>query len=238
MRFSHKIAKLADPDTLGSAKRQVGRLLCPRRFIFHLTPEKVMASIDRKKFESIRTRYAVENPGQAWPKYLDIDYWMRINLRRVRQLGLDYGPRRDILDLGSGAGYFLYLCKWLGHRPVGLDIDTAPLYPEMARLLELERVVWRIEAFAGLPDLGRKFDLISAFMICFNNHKQPGLWGPREWEFFLNDAARQLKPRGRIFLHLNQEWDGTFLSEELRQFFVERGARIRLDTVCLYRAKL
>ena len=231
MHFAHKIEKLADPRTLQSAKRQLGRFFAPRRFVFRLTPEKIIASIDRKELQVIRDRYAVENPGKAWPKYLDINYWMRINLRRVRDLELDYGPPRDLLDLGSGAGYFLYLCKWLGHHPVGLDIDKAPLYPEMARLLGLERVLWRIEAFARLPDLGQKFDLITAFMICFNNHKQPGLWGPREWEFFLHDARRQLKPTGRIFLQFNQERDGTFLSDELRAFFVERGARVGLDTV-------
>ena len=54
---------------------------------------------------------------------------------------LDYGRRRDILDIGSGAGYFLYLCQWLGHRPLGLDVDDVPLYPEMTQMLGVKRMI-------------------------------------------------------------------------------------------------
>ena len=56
-------------------------------------------------------------------------------------------------------------------------------------------------------------------MICFNNHKMPGLWGVPEWEFFLDDLAKHLKPRGRVWLELNQEYDGTFYTPELKEFF-------------------
>ena len=76
---------------------------------------------------------------------------------------------------------------------------------EMMRMLELPRVIWRVNAFQPLPDLGRKFDLITAFMICFNGHKSPALWGPEEWEFFLDDLETRLKPRGRIYLSFNRE---------------------------------
>jgi SAM-dependent methyltransferase len=161
MRFSHKIAKLVDPRTLRSAKRHVARAFLTRRFVFRIDEERIIASIDQAKFQDIRDRHAVENPGSAWPKYLDLKKWMHTNLRRVRELELDFGRRRDILDIGSGAGYFLYICKWLGHRPLGLDVDDIPMYPEMTRMLGLERVVWRIEPFVPLPDLGRKFDVIT-----------------------------------------------------------------------------
>ncbi|MDQ6861461.1 MAG: methyltransferase domain-containing protein [Verrucomicrobiota bacterium] len=231
MRLSHKLAKLRDPRTFRSARRHLGRIFLTRRFVYRLNAEKIIASMDREKFQSLRERYAVENPGSAWPKYLDLQRWMNINLRRVRDLELDYGPRRDVLDVGSGAGYFLYICKWLGHRPLGLDIDEVPLYPEITRMLGLERIVWRVEAFQPLPDLGRKFDLITAFMICFNNHNRPDLWGTREWEFFLDDAASRLKPGGRIYLEFNPERDGSFFSEELRESFAARGAQIENHTV-------
>jgi len=43
-------------------------------------------------------------------------------------------------DIGSGAGYFLYICQWLGihHR---LDIDDVPMYGEMFQALGLKRVL-------------------------------------------------------------------------------------------------
>jgi hypothetical protein len=54
----------------------------------------------------------------------------------------------------------------------------------------------------------------------------PGLWGVPEWEFFLEDLSKYLKPRGRIWLELNQEYDETFYTPELKKFFQNRGAKI------------
>jgi SAM-dependent methyltransferase len=226
MRFSHKLKKLFEPRSLRSAKQHVGRIFLTRRFVFRLTTEQIIQTIDRRKFEAIHDRHAVDNPGSAWPKYLDLQRWIGVNLRRVENLDLDYGRRRRVLDVGSGAGYFLYICKWLGHDAVGLDVDEVPMYPEMTRMLGLKRVVWRIEPFKPLPDLGEKFDVITAFMICFNGHHTRDLWGVAEWDFFLDDLTRHLTPAGKVWLELNPQRDGTFMTHELRQLFDSRGARV------------
>src|SRR5438552_11795224 len=109
MRLSQKLAKVADPRSGRSAKQHLGRVFLTRRFVFRLEAERIIASIDREKFQAIKERHAVENPGSAWPKYLDLKKWMEVNLRHVRDLELDYGRRRDILDIGSCSGYFLYI---------------------------------------------------------------------------------------------------------------------------------
>jgi SAM-dependent methyltransferase len=224
VRFRHKIRKLVDGRSLASARKHTLRLLRTNRF--SLDTKRVIETIDPAGFEQIRQRYAVENPGADWPKYLDLDRWIEINIRRIREIELDLSRPRRILDLGCGAGYFLYIAQLLGHSGVGLDIDRLPMFREITRLLGVRRVVQRIEAFRPLPDLGRKFDLITAFMICFNDHKMPGLWKVPEWEFFLDDLAKHLTPRGRVWLELNQEYDGTFYTPELKEFFQKRGATI------------
>jgi len=226
MRLSHKLKKLTDPHTVRSARQHLGRIFLSRRPLSRLDTEKIIARIDRPKFQTIYERYAVANTRGGRRKYLDLKRWVALNLQRVRELDLDWGRRKQILDIGSGAGYFLYICQSLGHDALGLDIDNVPMYAEMFRLLGLKRVLWRIEAFQPLPAFERKFDLITAFMICFNGHKSPALWGPREWSFFLDDLETRLNPGGRIWLGLNRENDGTFYTEELRRFFVNRGAKI------------
>jgi SAM-dependent methyltransferase len=224
VRFRHKIRKLVDGRSLASARKHTLRLLRTNRF--SLDTKRVIETINPAAFEQIRRRYAVASPGGDWPKYLDLERWIEINIRRIRELELDLSRPKRILDLGCGAGYFLYIAQLLGHSGLGLDIDRVSMFREVTRLLSVHRVVQRIEAFRPLPDLGQKFNLITAFMICFNDHKMPGLWQVPEWEFFLDDLAKHLTPRGRVWLELNQEYDGTFYTPALKKFFQKRGARI------------
>ena len=224
MRLRHKIQKLVDGKGLASARKHTLRLLRPNRF--QLETQRVIETIDAAGFEQIRRRYAVADPGADWPKYLDLDRWIGVNKRRIRQLELDLARPKRILDLGCGAGYFLYIAQLLGHSGVGLDMDRLPMFREITRLLSVRRVVQQIHAFRPLQNFDQKFDVITAFMICFNNHKMPGLWGVPEWEFFLDDLAKHLTPRGRVWLELNQEYDETFYTAELKEFFEKRGAKI------------
>ena len=224
MRLRHKIRKLVDGKSLASARKHTLRLLRPKGF--QLQTQPVIETIDPAGFEQIRRRYAVADPGADWPKYLDLDRWIGVNIRRIRQLELDVARPKRILDLGCGAGYFLHIAQLLGHSGVGLDMDRLAMFREITRLLGVRRVVQQIQAFRPLPNFGQKFDVITAFMICFNDHKMPGLWGVPEWEFFLNDLAKHLTRRGRVWLELNQEYDGTFYTAELKEFFEKRGAKI------------
>ena len=226
MRFTAKIEKLTNGEALASFGRR-GQLLL-RALISRspLSSKRIIASIEGDRFREIYRQHAVENPGEHWPKYLDLKQWIGVSLRHVRELRLDDGKRRRILDLGCGAGYFAYVCRQLGHDAIGLDVDEVPMFGELTQLLQVPRVIWRIEPFVSLPDFGHKFDLITGFLICFNNPAIAGTWGIAEWDFFLDDAARHLSPGGRLWLELNRQPDGLPYSPELRSFFESRGARI------------
>jgi SAM-dependent methyltransferase len=222
--FRHKLKKLLSGQGFSSAKRHLRRSLHQPRF--PLATDHVIETIDREQFEQIRRRYAVDDPGEDWPKYLDLDRWIDVNIRRVRRLELDLLPPQRILDLGTGTGYFAYIAKLLGHDVVALDIDDVPMFAEITRLLGLRRVIWQIQPFVPLPDLGKKFDVVTAFQVCFNSHKQSNLWGASEWEFFLNDLAQYLAPNGCVWLELNREYHGSCYTPELKEFFQGRGAKI------------
>lgn len=223
MDFSHKLQKLITGDAFKSAVRHT-RDAYPRRSL-EIDAARITKTVRGEQFEEIRNRFAVPDPGDAWPKYLDIDRWMATNLQRVRDLGLDLGGHKRVLDIGCGTGYFLYICRYFGHEILGLDLDM-PGFSDMLELLGVPRVVWRIEPFTPLPDLGKKFDVITAHMICFNGHKSEKLWGIAEWEFFLEDLKRHLKPRGTVLFDLNREFDGTNYTPELKAYFESRGAEV------------
>ncbi len=226
-------------EALDSAARHTRAFLRNRRFPARVTASAVIRSIDPQRFEQIRSKYADPGaPADAPPKYLDLRTWMRINVQRVRELELDYAPPGSILDIGCGAGYFLYICKTLGHQVLGLDLDSFPMFRELTELLEVPRVIARIDAFRALPKLERKFDVVTAHLICFNAHKSDKLWGPPEWEFFLDDLSSHLAPGGRVWLELNREYDDSYYSPELAAFFRSRGAELHGYRVVFNRGTL
>src|SRR5947207_12144381 len=136
-----------------------------------------------------------------------------------------------IVDLGCGAGYFLYVCKVFGHDVLGFDTDIEPLFRATTALLDVPRVIGRIERQTPLPDLGQKFDLVTAHRICFHRigRVYDGVeWSLADWEFFITDIrTRFLNENGRLLLDFNPRPDGSsFFTSELREFFLSQGARV------------
>lgn len=225
MQLRRKIQKLATGEAWASSADRFYRWRRP------LNIKKLLRDIDQRKLDIVCQKYRVPGEVKAWPKYTNVDPWIENAVLHVRSLRLDRGPKLSILDIGSGAGYFLFVLKHLGHEVFGLDLDEPQFYGEMFGLLGLERVIWRIEAFQPLPSIARKFDLITAFAICFNGHGSDKVWGPKEWEFFLDDLNnRYLNPRGRVVLALNPEPYGRY-TLELRDFFIRRGAAIERNRI-------
>jgi SAM-dependent methyltransferase len=184
-----------------------------------------MAKIDMNRLREIQQQHAGSTARYA--KYSDVAHWLEINLPRVRELKLDRSSPKQILDLGCGAGFFLFLAKQFGHRGLGVDVADYPLSNELIELFSVERVSWRIRAFEPLPNFARKFDLITAFSAAFNrNADETRGWTADEWEFFLNDLDRHLAPAGRILLEINSGKDARYFVSEIREFFEKRGARI------------
>ena len=183
------------------------------------------ASIDQSKFQDVIARHSSE--GYDSYKYFDKQLWLRSKMMRVIELGLDKSAPSSVLDLGCGAGYFLYCCKYLGHSVHGLDLPDYEFYRDMIALFGISRTGFRIEPHQSLPLLGRRFDVITAHQICFNGHKTENLWGVDEWDFFFNDLEENhLNPGGMIALEFNEEPSIGFYTKEVRKYFESRATRI------------
>jgi len=186
---------------------------------------KADASIDQEKFRQVIESHGSE--GYDSYKYFDKQLWLRTKMMRAIELGLDKSSSKSVLDMGCGAGYFLYCCKFLGHDVHGIDLPTYEFYRDMIALFGIPRTGFRIEPHKNLPVLDKRFDVITAHQICFNGHKTEDLWGPDEWDFLLNDLDQNyLKPGGTIALEFNEEPEIGFYKKEVRQYFEARAARI------------
>jgi cyclopropane fatty-acyl-phospholipid synthase-like methyltransferase len=191
---------------------------------------QILAKIDLERLHEIQKRH--EGSNVRYAKYADVEHWLAINLPRIRELKLDQVPPKQILDLGCGAGFFLFLAKQFGHACLGLDVGDYPLSNELIELFGIDRLTWRISAFEPLPDFGRQFDLITAFSAAFNRDAdQSRGWTLDEWDYFLNDLHRHLNADGQVLLEINSGKDGRYFLPEVRDFLVKRGARVEGERV-------
>ena len=227
MHLSRKFQKLFSFDAAESFWEHLCRWRHP------VSARRILATLDRAEFARLRECYPYRPNARKINAYEDAAYWIGINVERAQDLWLDRTPPLRILDLGCGAGYFLYVCRFFGHEAVGLDTDEEPLFRGTTELLNVHRVISRIHPRVPLPDFGDKFDLVTAHRVCFHRitraeNGEWNEWTPAEWNFFINDIrTRFLKPNGRLLLDFNLRPSGaSFFTNELRDPFLSQGARI------------
>lgn len=170
-------------------------------------------------------------------KYADFPMWSLCNIHRAAQLGLHKASGLRILDIGAGPGYFIAAARALGHDCVGIDVAEScftPLerqvYSEVLTALNCRQHVLPIPVrrFEPLNVGGAPFDLITAFLICFNRDEKGGQWGVPEWRFFVEDALKNVSAGGQLYLGLNPDPKGfgdmKFYDEALLTYFQSVGA--------------
>lgn len=226
MKLSRKIQKLFSREALESVSEHASRWTHP------VSARSILETLDRAQLAQLRERYPRGPNSPKINRFADVAYWIKINLERAQDLWLDRARPQRILDLGCGAGYFLYVCKFFGHEVLGLDLDEQQLFRDTLALLKVPRMISRIDPNVPLPDLGLKFDLVAAHRICFQRIEGAASgkeWTLAHWRFFIGDIrSRFLNRNARLLLDFNPRPGGSsFFTPELRSFFLSQGARIR-----------
>ena len=214
----------------------------PRREEILHDLQDLIATVDESRLDALRRDYA-ERLQKAGPasryKYLDVVFHTLQKLLLARALGLHEGSPRRVLDIGTGGGHLPFVCRFYGHEVVGIDVKDA-FYDGLAACLGVQRTVVRVEAQTPLPDLGGRFDVITALGVRFNNKgNRDGrrlYWSPAEWQSFLDDlVANQLRRPGMLYFTLNKESRGRLLgfhhhayNREVLGLAARRGAVVSL----------
>lgn len=187
----------------------------PKQLIFSYKArqptEHLMHSLDQEGFKKL-LKYRDDTGHPQYKKYLNARYWLHKNVERALKLNLNRIQPITILDIGCGFGYFPYVAKFYGHDVIGTDLPGDKLFRKAAEFLKVDRRDDIVEPMKPLPDFGKKFDLITAFQVCFNGHIEGNIWGEKEWDFFLEDLFKNhINTGGKIYLELNwsqhiQKW--------------------------------
>jgi O-antigen/teichoic acid export membrane protein/SAM-dependent methyltransferase len=194
----------------------------------------------RSLWKDVRIEH-YRNPENA-AKYADYEYWLRLNIIRAVKLDLHRKRNLRMLDLGSGPGYFLRVARYFGHDVIGVDLPAHLLsdverkvFAEVSGALFCDVKEATITAYKPLAIQGM-FDLITGFLVCFNNHKQHDEWSVAEWEFFVNDAVSHLSDGGQIALDLNENMhrynDLRWYDKQTLDFFTSVG-RVNRNSVII-----
>jgi len=178
------------------------------------------------KIKDIQKEFGVEHPGLGPEKYLVIDIFLLEAYRRAWFLRLDRKPPTRILDLGTGAGYFPWVCSMLGHEVDAIDLDNNNIYNAIVDALNIRRYVHEIKSDEELP-ISKQYDLITAFMICFNGHHTDQLWGVGDWKSFFRILTVNCFKDSEIFLSFNVESPTQPISHELDEYL--RGISLKVS---------
>jgi len=168
------------------------------------------AAINTAAYAALQAKYAAElaDFDPIGPlKYLDAAFWLWDKTRLAVDLDIDRAPPRRVLDIGAGCGHFPFLCQAAGAEVLGIDIELA-LYRDVVAMLGIDVLLHRIERDAELPDLGEKFDLVTAIWITFDYavigpDGRRAYWTVADWAGFINRIARRCADRARLYLELN-----------------------------------
>ena len=231
VKISESIAKAAQPLTYRRAWRRARRLLHP------VPVGPLLTKIDQSRLGELRKQFAslpANAPGlwRHYAKYLEVEKHLRQNIQRAQDLNLHRLPPQNILDIGCGGGFFLFVAQELGHRALGLDVAGIPIFDSLIELLGVKRRIYRVASLQPLPDLEEKFDLITSYATAFHGGREDDWrWGPKEWDFFLRDLKGRLKPGGRIFFELNAAYGGKYYTPQILAILRKHGGAVERGQV-------
>lgn len=115
-------------------------------------------------------------------------------------LELHKTKNKTLIDIGTGAGWFPYICKLYGHSCIGTDILNRDNYQPIYDWLNLdvrEELVYPYKPF-GLDD---RVDYIVSLRSFFPN--RPKIWEIDEWRYFFNDIKKNINETGGMYLGCN-----------------------------------
>jgi hypothetical protein len=142
-------------------------------------------------------------------KFLHLDAWLNAIIGRALVLRVHNSNPLTILDLGTGTGLFPFVCRVCGHAASGLDLPgqlmrspEREIFTKMPAAFDVTVERFPIHAFTPIEGIGT-YDLITSFLINFNNHHKSDEWGRAQWEYFISDLRTHLNPGGRIALMMN-----------------------------------
>ena len=155
---------------------------------------------------SFRDRLIEKGVHTKGGKYFDLLTHLARAVSDADKLSLIQKKRRlNVLDLGTGCGYFPLVCRHVGHSVSAIDKQQGK-YGYAREKLSIDAVQWEITPQNPLPKFEQCFDLVTAFQPVFflyrsGHYGEP--WNSEEWEDFFSHLKGTICTNGKFYLGAN-----------------------------------
>ena len=185
--------------------------------------------------------------GNRYFQPAGLQKYIQEKLSVAHYLNLHKSKGKSLIDIGTGAGWFPYICKLYGHNCIGTDFLNRNEYQPIYDWLELdirEELVYSKVSF-GLND---KVDYIVGLRSFFPN--RPKIWEVDEWKFFFKDISKNIKQDGGLYLGCNagstrgkyrllnenekSHWGPLELKNMFKDFHVPHDKNLKIKQYTLY----
>lgn len=204
-----------------------------------LTVQNVIDSLGYKRIIDLG-----EETGNRYLKKDGVKKYIQEKLSVAHNLNLHTEKNKTLIDFGTGAGWFPYICKMYGHDCIGTDVLERPDYQPIYEFFNISVIDELIYPNTNIK-LNDKFDNIVSLRSFFPN--RPRVWELDEWKFFINDIPRILNDSGSLYLGCNSgkrgkyktdpnasHWGPPELSEIFANFQVEPNKKLKIKPFTLH----
>lgn len=169
---------------------------------------RIMSRLPNGSVDKFLSRYRDRDPSdrRIKSKYFNLPVHLAHAVWQARELGLyNAGGRFRIVDLGTGFGYFPFVCDSLGHRSTGLDWDLWKVYEKISADIPIDRRSWEVTPENPMPELGEPVDLVTAFRpVFYYEFDTDSLWAEEKWHTFFTSLLPSIAKGGAIFIGENR----------------------------------
>ena len=155
-----------------------------------------------KLWEAEQKEHGLETYGKTGKYLTKFKDYFQEKLDVFKHLQLDNGVVKAVLDLGTGVGYFPWLCDQYGQLCDFSDLRPLPFYKRAHELLKLKGAFYDFGVFGQQRfELTKRYDIITAHRTVFDIFDYH--WYVDEWRFFLINCADFLNEGGVVFIKTN-----------------------------------
>ena len=198
--------------------------------------ENIPYKILKKKHADHFKKMNILNKDISVLKYTNYGSQLTRALNNYYYINKVYTNYSNVLDLGCGVGFYLYVNKFFKKNTTGIDWFQANNYyrkqsiefiKKYNKILKINPVNYKITK--DFKPKVQKFDLVTAFSANFDGYYKDRYnfipWNFNEYKKFFDQIEKYLTPNGKFFFKFNEKWEykkNYFINKKFENYLIKK----------------